>query len=104
MGAAHVGLEGVPFDDPDPVRSSRYLRVKGELDFCDDTPIEGETLGTQLIDLDEDGKFDCFAPITTTTLPPEGEPPVEGAPPGQGGDQGGGNASPPPVVPPGGTP
>jgi penicillin-binding protein 1A len=92
MDILHAGLEPVPFPEPDPVRGGRYLRVKGEIDYCDGSSFEGRTAGTEMIDQNNDGRFDCFRPIpatTTTTAPPTTEPP----PPeeNQGGNGGGGD-------------
>jgi penicillin-binding protein 1A len=67
MNAVHADLEPVPFEEPEPVRGARYLKVQGEIDFCDVGEIEGETVGTELIDENNDGRFDCINFITTTS-------------------------------------
>ncbi|MEM7275182.1 MAG: transglycosylase domain-containing protein [Actinomycetota bacterium] len=85
MNEIHADLEPVPFDEPDPIRGGRYLRVQGEIDFCDDFDVEGETAGTQLIDENGDGRPDCILPITAPTIPEDGELPP-GGPPAQNPD------------------
>ena len=82
MNEIHADLEPVPFTDPEPVRGGRYLRVAGEIDFCDNFEVEGETSGTQLVDENGDGRPDCISPVTTT-VPEEdedGENPDPGGP------------------------
>lgn len=66
MNEVHADLEPIPFAEADPVRGGRYLKVQGEIDFCDDFEVEGETEGTELIDENADGRPDCIRPITTT--------------------------------------
>ncbi|MGB5758364.1 MAG: transglycosylase domain-containing protein [Acidimicrobiales bacterium] len=90
MNEIHADLEPVPFIEPEPARGGRYLKVEGEIDFCDQFEVEGRTVGTELIDQNNDGRFDCFRPVTTTTTappPPEPEPTNTGQPE---------NAAPPP--------
>ncbi|MEM9561404.1 MAG: transglycosylase domain-containing protein [Actinomycetota bacterium] len=90
MDQLHLGLEPVPFPEPEPVRGGRYLKVDGELDFCPGVNFEGGISGTQVFDSDGDGVDDCFGPITTTTQPPP-EPEPD---PGNGnGNGGGGNGN-----------
>ncbi len=77
MNELHQGLEPQEFDDPEPVSGGRYLRVRGEIDFCDSGEIEGQTVATELVDQNGDGRADCFRRITTTTEPEEPEEPEE---------------------------
>lgn len=90
MNELHENLEPVEFPEPDPVRGARYLRVVGEIDFCDQEGIEGETVGTRLIDSTGDGKPDCISYLTTTTQPdleiplPPDRPQPTVPPPGNG--------------------
>ncbi|MGH1494173.1 MAG: penicillin-binding transpeptidase domain-containing protein, partial [Acidimicrobiales bacterium] len=81
MNEIHADLEPVEFPDAEPVRGGRYLKVAGEIDFCDEIEVEGRTVGTELIDENGDGRFDCFRPITTTsTTEPGTEPTVPEGP------------------------
>jgi penicillin-binding protein 1A len=88
MDDIHSELEPSPFLEPDPVSGARYLKVAGEIDFCDSGGESegGETVGTELVDENQDGRPDCFRPITTTTLPefedePQPEPQPQPQPP-----------------------
>ena len=102
MAELHADLEPVPFREPDPYGGGRYLRVPGEIDFCDYADAERWTPVTQLVDSDGDGRNDCFRPVTTTTEPPRPDPDDD--------DNGNGNGRPdgptpprpifPPVTPP----
>ena len=67
MNLLHENLEPIAFAEPEPYRSNRYLKVKGEIDFCEDATFEGATGATQLVDSNGDGRNDCFKPVTTTT-------------------------------------
>ncbi len=93
----HEDLEPLPFPEPDPYGGSQYLRVKGEIDYCDYGNLEGLSRGTILVDSDGDGRKDCIAPIpTTTTAPPTTQPPPPPPQPdngGGGGNEGNGNGN-----------
>ena len=113
MTALHVGLPSVPFRPPDPYGGGRYLKVKGELDFCDFGQVEGDgsqggARSTELIDSNADGIKDCFQRVTTTTaidpnltFPGQGNGNGNGGGGnGGGGNGGGGNQGPPtPTIP-----
>ena len=85
----HKNLEAVSFADPEPYGGGRYLKVKGEIDFCSRADWNGASRVTILVDTNGDGKGDCFQletttttePPTTTTLPPPPPPPPPTVPP-----------------------
>ena len=77
MAELHQGLESKEFTPPDPYKGGKYLKVKGEIDFCSGADFSGSRT-TELFDSDGDGKNDCFRPVTTTT--------ATVAPPDDGGD------------------
>ncbi len=72
----HADLEPVEFIDPDPYKGNRYLKVKGEIDYCSTTDWFKPTKNTEIVDSDGDGVLDCFRPITTTTACPDGSAPI----------------------------
>lgn len=75
MTELHADLEPRAFDEPDAQRGGRYLKVQGEIDFCDFGFDEGsEIVGTIPIDENGDGRFDCIGPVTSSSEPPEPEP------------------------------
>lgn len=63
--AIHEDLEPRDFQPPERYGGGRYLKVAGEIDFCDEANFEGVTNGTELIDSNGNGRLDCFRPITT---------------------------------------
>ena len=63
----HADLEPVPFAEPESYGGGRYLKVDGEIDFCNAGDRGNSTKNTELVDSDGDGEKDCFRPITTTT-------------------------------------
>ncbi len=69
----HENLEPREFPEPEGEDGGSYLRVDGEIDYCDFDRVEGRTAGTQLFDSDGDGNFDCFRPIPESTAPPSSE-------------------------------
>lgn len=93
----HEGLEPVPFLEPERYAGNRYLKVKGEIDFCNSKDWFAQTKDTEMVDSDGDGTIDCFRPITTTTACPDGSVPV--LPAGAGPDAVG-VCPPPTTVPP----
>ncbi len=91
MNVLHENLEPIPFAEPEPYGGGRYLRVKGELDYCDGASFEGRTGATERRDTDGDGNIDCWQPVTTTTQPPTTQPPPPPPPDEGNGGNGGGN-------------
>jgi penicillin-binding protein 1A len=83
MDEIHLGLEPVPFPEPDSVRGGRFLKVEGEIDYCDGISVDGPIVGTQFVDSNNDGIDDCFRPIAPTTTEAPQPPPDD-----NGGDQG----------------
>ncbi len=65
--AYHADLEPVPFAKPESYGGGRYLKVDGEIDFCNAGDRGGSTQNTVMVDSDGDGEKDCFNPVTTTT-------------------------------------
>ncbi|MEZ5378944.1 MAG: transglycosylase domain-containing protein [Acidimicrobiales bacterium] len=63
----HENLEPVPFAEPESYGGGRYLKVDGEIDFCNSGDRGGSTSNTVMVDSDGDGEKDCFNPVTTTT-------------------------------------
>ena len=92
MDDLHMGLEPVPFPEPERVPGGQYLKVEGEIDFCPGVSFDGGSRGTQKVDSNGDGIDDCFAPLTTTTEPPPPEPEPDNDN-GGGGDGGGGDGN-----------
>jgi len=99
MNVLHTNLEPRAFAEPEPYGGSSYLKVKGEIDYCDFASFEGATGGTELVDVTGDGRPDCFRPITTAppTTAPEPSPtpppkptPTTVPPPDEGDGQGNG--------------
>ncbi len=64
-GVLHEDLEPRDFESPASYGGGRYLKVAGEIDFCDEANFEGATNGTELIDSNGNGRLDCFRAITT---------------------------------------
>ena len=62
----HADLDPVAFADPEPFGGGKRLKVAGEIDFCSGSPREAPD-GTERVDTDGDGKYDCFRALTTTT-------------------------------------
>ena len=93
MNILHENLEPVAFADPESYGGGRFLKVKGELDFCSGVSFEGATGGTERVDSDGDGNIDCFRPVTTTTAPPTTEPPPPTIDDGGGNGRGNGNGN-----------
>ncbi|MEZ5229359.1 MAG: hypothetical protein R2710_22680 [Acidimicrobiales bacterium] len=52
---------------PESYGGGRYLKVDGEIDFCNSGDRGGSTSNTVMVDSDGDGEKDCFNPVTTTT-------------------------------------
>jgi membrane peptidoglycan carboxypeptidase len=73
--AYHELLEAREFADPESYGGGRYLKVDSETDFCRTSDIGVDNEGT-VISTDSDGN-DCYVPITTTVLCPDGSPPPE---------------------------
>ena len=100
MGVLHEDLEPVAFGEPADYGGGRYLRAGGEVDFCSLGDAGNNTGPTQLVDSDNDGRPDCFVPVTTEPPEPEPEPGGDNG----GGDNGGGNngqpdgPTPPPIT------
>ncbi len=65
--AYHADLEPVPFPKPESYGGGRYLKVDGEIDFCNSGDRGGSTSDTVMVDSNGDGEKDCFNPVTTTT-------------------------------------
>ncbi len=78
----HANLEPLEFPPPDPYSGGRYLKVAGEIDFCNRADRGGSTRETIMVDSNGDGTKDCFNPVTTTTVPVDENgnpiPPVDG--------------------------
>ncbi len=81
--AYHENLEPLAFPDPDSYGGGNYLKVKGEIDYCNSSDWFKPVKNTELVDSNGDGTKDCFRPITTTTACPDGSQPIlpEGAGP-----------------------
>lgn len=75
MSDLHEGLEPREFGEAERVSGGRYLKVRGEIDFCDNGPIEGRTVATEMVDQNGDGRPDCFRRVTTTTEQEEPDEP-----------------------------
>ena len=67
----HAELETVEFANPDGYGGGRFLKVDGEIDFCNESDRDIDNEGTT-ISVDSDGN-DCYNPITTTTEPCPGD-------------------------------
>ena len=100
MTELHEGLERSDFQSPDPYGGGRYLKVEGEIDYCNLSDAENSTRVTELIDSNGDGQVDCFRPITTTTTTqpefpdPDDDDDNNGGGNGNGNGNGGGNGNP----------
>ncbi len=81
--------ETCTFTPPESYGGGRYLKVEGEIDFCNASDRGRSVADTVLVDSDGDGKKDCFRFETTTTEPPEEEE-GEGEEGEGGGEDGGG--------------
>ncbi len=93
MTELHQGLETREFAPPDPYKGGKYLKVKGEIDFCAGADFSGSR-STELFDSDGDGRNDCFRPVTTTTAaPPDNGGGDNGGDNGGGGNNGGGGGN-----------
>jgi penicillin-binding protein 1A len=68
--AYHANLTPIPFPAPEPYAGGRYLKVPGEIDWCNEADRGLSTSNTELVDSNGDGEKDCFNPVTTTTEPP----------------------------------
>jgi membrane peptidoglycan carboxypeptidase len=96
------------FEGPESYGGGRYLKVPGEIGFCNAGDRGSSTKNTQLVDSDKDGKPDCFQLITTTTvlLDADGNPiPVDedGNPISDPTADGGGGTTAPPTTAPAAT-
>jgi penicillin-binding protein 1A len=85
------------FDEPEPYGGGRYLKVPGEIDFCNSGDQGSSTENTQMKDSDGDGKVDCFEIVTTTS---EGELGGGGDEEGDPTNDGGGGTTTPPAPAP----
>ncbi len=64
----HADLEPLEFPDPESYGGGRYLKVEGEIDFCDAADRGNSTKETVMVDSDGDGVKDCFNPVTTLAI------------------------------------
>lgn len=74
--AYHANLDPLDFPDPDRYSGGNYLKVPGEIDYCNSSDWFKPVKNTELVDSDGDGTKDCFRPITTTTACPDGSQPL----------------------------
>ncbi len=85
------------FDEPEPYGGGRYLKVPGEIGFCNSGDRGSSTRNTRLRDSDGDGEVDCFEVIVTTTAKPAEDTLPEGQ--GDPREDGGGGTTAPPATP-----
>ncbi len=77
----HADLEPIPFAAPDSYGGGRYLKVEGEIDFCNAGDRGNSTRNTVMVDSDGDGVDDCFNPVTTLAVltDADGNPVLDGS-------------------------